>query len=195
MELFQPSKKLLDTICNEDTRPLSYYEVYLYDTPRNMEELLLLHHVGVVVKLYNFYARELNGDKNRLDIQGIYDVSGELFKNWTDHAPLNSTLVFGLYLGSKGVCYGFNDGGDFFKDIEIKNIIENKIPFTKFIDLEKDTCQCGFIDIYRSSDLLEVDNVTGTIYAVQLKENIIAPEGENGSAYCWKKRENNLLKT
>ena len=91
-----------------------------------------------------------------------------------------------MFFGSEGVCYGFQDGGEFFKNPDIKRQLENKIPFKKFnSDPRGDTCNSGFNDyIFPYSDFIEVNSDKGILYCVQLKENIIAPPGKNGSNYC-----------
>jgi len=191
-----PSKKILDAICVEGENSVVHYEVYPYGTTSEMYFLQEIYQIGIFEKIRSFYRISLRGNQDRLDVQGINCVSGELFKNWIDHAPENSNLISGLFLGSKGVGYGFYDGGDFFKYEKIKRRIESKISFKHFEHMDSDnTGQSGFNNhIYPFSDVLEVDAQKGIIYAAQLKENIVAPEGKHGSSYCYKKREDKGMK-
>ncbi|MGV8162724.1 MAG: hypothetical protein ACP5N2_05340 [Candidatus Nanoarchaeia archaeon] len=195
MDLFMPSEKILEKICLEGEKPLVHYEIYPYGSAEEMYSNRSIYQVGLFEKIRHFYRLELDGDIDRLDIQGIQDVSGELFKNWMDHSPENSILMTGLFLGRKGIAYGYFDGGSFFKKSEIKYQVENKIDFKEFHYPDSEsTCQSGFqCYVYWAADMLEVDTQKGIIYAVQLKENIIAPEGENGSDYFFEKRIKNGL--
>lgn len=98
-----------------------------------------------------------------------------------------------FFFGSKGVCYGFNDGGNFFKKPEIKNQLENKISFEEFDKNPRgDCCNVGFDLIYRDSDFIEVDSNKGILYLVQLRyKSLIAPEGERGSEYFYRLKKQN----
>ena len=116
-----------------------------------------------------------------------------------DHSPQGSILWTGWFFGSKGICYGFYDGGDFFKDPKIKYQIENKIEFEKFDNNSRGMGgneNSGFNNhIYPYSNFIEVDSDNGILYCVQMKENIIAPEGENGSIYFDRlRRERGIIK-
>jgi hypothetical protein len=199
MDLFKPSKKVLEMICHERKSPLSSYEVFPFGTNKEMEELQCQYCSGTFAKIIEFYREEglgLNEEtKRRLDYQGIYNVVGESFKNWLDHSPKNSNLVTGLFLGNKGVCYGFQDEGDFFKEEEIKIQLEEKMYFEEFNQNPRgSTANSGFSGhIYPCSDFIEVDSNQGVMYCIQLKENIIAPEGEHGSQYCYDKRKSRGL--
>jgi hypothetical protein len=198
MELFKPSKKVLEMICSEKDDLTALYEIFPFGENKEMEETRILSEVGLFESIIEFYRKEgiaLNEKtRQRLDYQGIHNVIGEVFKNWTDHSPENSNLISGFFFGSKGICYGFQDGGNFFKNKEIKYQIENKINFNDFNKNPRgDCCNSGFNDhIFPCSDFIEVDSEKGILYCVQLKENIIAPEGKNGSEYCHELRKNKI---
>jgi hypothetical protein len=197
MELFKPSKKMLEFICKDEKFPLTHYEIYPFADIETMYELYLLGMVGLFEKIRNYYRKKglvfYEKGFDRLDIQGISNLVGEIFKNWGDHCPENSKLLIGYFFGNSGIGYGFQDGGEFFKNPEIKKQIENKVLFKKFDKNSRgkeNNCNCGFNDyIYSYSDFLEVDTEKGIFYVAQLKENMIAPEGKNGSDYCWRKRK------
>jgi len=194
MELFMPSKNILKTICKEGEKPLYNYGICPFDSYNKMMQVCFFQEMGIYNQIIHFYEEDslaLNEEtKSRLDINGVNSVIGEAFKNWVDHCPENLDLMIGLFLGSLGVCYGFFDGGDFFKDAKIKRDIENKVHFKVFDDLPRgDARKKGFLrGIFPHSDLIEVDEKKGILYCVQLKENIIAPPGENGSSYFYHKR-------
>jgi hypothetical protein len=197
MELFKPSDKVLEMICSKNKKPLTQYEIYPFGSLEEMENLQMQYCSGIFEKIILFYREDgmaLDEEsKKRLNHQGIYNVIGESFKNWFDHAPENSNLVTGLFLGSKGVCYGFQDDGDFYKRIDIKKQLENKIPFEKFDENPRGSCgHHGFPDIYENSDFIEVDPKKGVLYLVQLKyDSLIAPEGKRGSEYFYDLRRKN----
>lgn len=133
---------------------------------------------GLYEEIIEFYIKKRlssGGDiREKINYNRIHLVVGEVSKNWADHAPENSNLVRGLFLGSKGVCYGFQDGGEFLKKPEIKNQLEKKIYFKKFEDSprEKNSCKkSGFSGgIFPYSDFIEVDSDKGILYCVQLIE-------------------------
>ena len=188
-----PSPKMLEFICVDGETPITTYDVYAFDSYKTMLGFQLAHTKSITAKLGVFYREDMGRDERRLDLHGMSVVYSELFKNWMDHGVDNSNLVTGLFVGSVGVCYGFCDGGDFFKNPEIKLQIETKLSFKKFNDAPREAGanrHHGFnLHIYPYSDLLEVDTEKGVIYAAQLKENIIAPAGEQGSSYCYLKRQ------
>jgi hypothetical protein len=184
MELFKPSKKILEMICSDGKSVQRTYEIYPFGEYKQMDSLLIPYLVGTFDKILEFYELGLDWHKSRLSRQGISNVITEIFKNWADHSP-ESDFFTGLFLGDKGVCYGFHDGGDFFKSQEIKYQIENKINFDDFNKNPRGSCcNIGFNEyIFPYSDFIEVDSERGILYCVQLKENIIAPEGENSWKY------------
>jgi len=195
MDFFKPSKKVLEMICNKGENPIISYEIFPFGSNREMEKILVLSEEGLFGKIIGFYRNEgigLNEEtKRRLDYQGVHNVVGEVFKNWADHSPENSNLISGFFFGSKGVCYGFQDKGGFLKNPEIKFQIENKINFKNFNKNPiGSTCNVGFnFHIFPCSDFIEVDSDKEILYCVQMKENIIAPEGEHGSQYCYNLRQ------
>lgn len=186
MELFKPSKKILEVICGQRA-PLTVYEIYHRSKSKIMQERQIQSFFsGLSARLCEFYKINLNDETRRqLGIQQVWEVSGEMLKNCFDHGPKDKDIWFGLFLGNKGVCYGFQDGGDYFKDNKIKYQYENKIKVTKFDENPlRDNCQSGVNEfIYYFADIIEVDSEKGVLYGVQLKKYIIAPKGERGSVY------------
>lgn len=194
MDFFKPSEKVLEMICEEGENLIFSYEVFPFGSIKEMEELTPLYCTSMFEKIIHLYREEgialSEKAKKRLNYQGIYNVIGELFKNWIDHAPENSTFFTGSFFGSKGVCYGFCDGGDYFKNPEIKKQLENKVFFEEFdSNLRGSNCRSGFNQhIFPCSDFIEVNTEKGVLYCVQLKKNLVAPEGENGNQYFYNLR-------
>ncbi len=187
MELFKPSDNILEKICKENS-PMICYEIY----PRINQELdeknISCSLMGLRSRLLEFYKII---DDERMFFSKLFNVVGESLKNCYDHGPKNESVFFGLFLGNNGMCCGFNDKGDYFKNKNIKYQYENKLEITEF-DKEtlKGNLQCGVNHyIYLDSDFIEVDIKTGTLFCVQLKENFIAPEGENGERYFYNNKE------
>ncbi|MEW5896316.1 MAG: hypothetical protein AB1668_01365 [Nanoarchaeota archaeon] len=59
-------------------------------------------------------------------------------------------------MARKGVCQGFHDSGDFFKNERVKRQFEGKIPLTEF-DTEVEGFRIGVNEhIFQKSDLIEV---------------------------------------
>jgi hypothetical protein len=192
MELFKPSDKILKMICSENEIPLIQYEVFPFSSYEDMQKNQGLYLEGIRGKILRFYEMFSEENKERVDLHKTLYLCNEAFKNWVNHSPENSSLESGLFLGSMGVCYGFHDGGDFFKKTEIKNQLENKINFKEFDKNPRGkTSRHGFSNIYKFSDFIEVDSEKGILYCVQLEKNILAPEGKNGSEYFYELRKNN----
>ena len=190
MKLFKPSEKILEIICS-DVDELSYsYEIYPKRTMNLNERDVRLFVPRLYSGIQEFYDLGLEiRVGGRLAYQKIWNVSGEALKNCYDHGPKNKEVLFGLFLGDKGVCYGFCDQGGYFKNEKIKNQYENKVEITEFNKRTlKDNHQSGVNEnIFCYSDFIEVDSEKGILYCVQLKENIIAPEGEKGNSYFFKR--------
>jgi len=184
MKLFMPSKNVLEKICSQGN-PLVHYDIYV-----NKEKDYSVFITGLFSEICNFYRIGLNEvTKSRLSFQKVIYVYSEAIKNWVDHAPKESDLVAGLFLGDFGVCYGFKDKGNYFKNKKIKYQYENKIEITEFDqNTLKTCCQSGVNEyLYPNSDIIEVDSKKGVLYCVQFKKNIIAPEGEEGNSYFFKR--------
>ena len=187
MELFNPSKRILEKICSEGEKPVNSWIIYKpfgegYGVP---------FFVGIISNILEYYKIDSNKREiKRLSRKKIHASYYEAMKNCFDHGP-KKEVISGLFLGSKGVCYGSLDFGDYFKDKGIKNQYENKIKITKFNWRTKDNSRNGVNEyIYPSSDFIQVDSTKGILYLVQLKENIIAPKGEDGDEYFYKKNKN-----
>jgi len=188
MKLFCPSQNILEKICKDSRIPLIQYEIY----PR-INNILDMENLAIVLsglknKLCEFYKIGYDKtERKRIFLSKVFNVVGESLKNCYDHGK-DKEITFGLFLGDKGVCYGFNNGSNYFKDEKIKHQYENKIKITEFDRKTlKTNCQVGVnYFIYPNSDFIEVDAETGTLFCAQFKKNIIAPKGEDGEKYFCK---------
>src|SRR3989339_105931 len=87
-----------------------------------------------------------------------------------EEIPITTYTLF-----QKGICYGFQDSGDYFKSEHTKRIYENKIPIIKNQSIENglQRFRVGVTNfLYPYSDLIEVDTKKGVLYCIQLKESI-----------------------
>lgn len=182
-----PSKNVLEKICSEGENLLISYETYINSQEGSPDPVFA---AGLFSKICAFYRIELSEiNESRLSVQKVYNVYGEASKNCINHGSKTEEFSIGLFLGDLGVCYGFKDKGDYFKSEKIKHQYENKIKITEFnSNFFGETCHYGINDhIFPNSDLIEVDVEKGILYCVQFKENIIAPEGEEGNSYFFKR--------
>ncbi len=183
MEFFRPSKKILEKICTKE--PLVIYETYTRQNYTIDNEKMTLSICSLDSKICEYYKiyYDIN-ERKRLHPMWL-PVIGECIKNCFDHGPENKEINLGLFLGDKGVCCGFHDGGDYFKNKKIKSQYEHKRKITKFDKKTfKINCQWGVNGIiFKYSDLIEVDTTLGILYCVKLKKNLIAPEGKIAGIY------------
>lgn len=173
MELFIPSKRIVSLISTLE--PIPMWEVYRrMDSKEREEQLLSSFVVGLVSRIAHNYG--LDFFENRLDGTSIWNVAGEGLRNCLIHGPKEKDILFGLFLGNVGVCYGFQDGGDYFKREEIKQQYESKIPVTNSDLAGRDPNRIHGRGVNRYifpfSDIIEVDTKTGTLYCVQLKDRL-----------------------
>lgn len=198
MELFRPSNEILKRISSDEKNILSMYAIYPFGGYAEMMEFPVLHFVGVHESIIRFYFDDLKGEIKRLNTQAISNVVTELVYNWATHSSEGINFFSGLFLGDLGICHGLKDES-FFKKPGIKNKLENKIGFEEFNKTPRDkksSCHYGYnFHIFPSTDFIEVDSKEGILYCVQLKKNLIAPKGENGSSYFYnlKKQKNNWI--
>jgi hypothetical protein len=190
MLLFKPSEKVLELICSGERsphihyNPLISYEVILGQN-KGVDGSFL---TGLCSRIEEYYRIGL--EKERLNTRRVISVFGEAAENCVKHSPTGKEkFTIGLFLGNNGICYGFQDGGLYFKYPEVKEQYENKSEITEFDQFHLvDCCQIGVnAYIYPNTDLIEVDNNEGVLYCVQLKDSIIAPPGENGNDFFYKK--------
>jgi hypothetical protein len=171
MNLFRPSENILEKICEDEV--VSLYETYTRDDEHTDEIKIRLFAIGLYYKTCEFYS--LFNDESKLDGPKTISIAGEAMKNCYHHGPKDKEILFGLFFGDKGVCYGFSDGGNYFKDKEIKYLWENKIEITEFDQNTPNNFRCGVNRfIFPDSDIIEVDIEKGILYLAQFKKSIIS---------------------
>ena len=183
-----PSQEILELICQEEDLIYSYEICPRGKNERFGEKVILNLLPRISASLMEYYGINLSEkEKLRCSQFRVFNVVCEALTNCYNHSSEDENIVVGLFLGEKGVCYSFNDGGEYFKSEVIKKQYEGKIPITEFNEATTQG-QAGVNDcIFPYSDFIEVETDTGTLFCVQLKENIIAPEGEKGDSYFYKR--------
>lgn len=176
MEYFMPSEKIIKKIQGNFPLIKQYTSFPLKLNPRVAEETIRTFLTGIMHQVAEYYRWELDIGKN-MDSQKLLVIS-EAINNGIIHGSKNKDFMdFGLFLGTKGVCYGFRDKGNYFKDEKIKEKWENKIALTEFgKGLEgfgNYGCKVGVNEIiYECSDIIEVDTEKGILYCVQFKKSL-----------------------
>ena len=174
IDLFYPSKRILETICDEEI-PITTYILFQTGRKKEQEEKLMRSFLtGLIYQIMDNY--NCITKINQIDTGKILSVPIEAIKNCFSHNPKQiEPIKFGLFMGSKGICYGFQDSGNYFKSKNTKKIYEHKIPIIKNQSIENGNqrFRVGVTNfIYPYSDLIEVDTKKGILYCVQLKESI-----------------------
>lgn len=174
MELFKPSKRILETIC-ADNKLITQYTVFPPNSSEEaLEDTIRTGVSGLIYQVAEYYRWSLDIRKN-MNTQRFGEVFGEALTNAISHGSKNKYLVFyGLFMGDKGVCHGFKDRGYFFRREDIKRKFESKEHPKEFNKgLEGFSGGKYGIDlIFDSSDIIEVDTKKGVLYCVQFKENL-----------------------
>ena len=189
MDLFKPSNKILEVICSGEKNPkINYNPLISYEVITGQEKELDTSFIsGLCTQIEEYYRIDLDEDsKRRLSRQKVGLLFSKVAKNCIDHSPTGKEIfTIGFFFGNNGVCYGFQDGGLYFKYPEIQHQYENKIKITEFNQSNlEDACQLGVNHyIYPYSDIIEVDIDKGVLYCVQLKDNIVAPPGKDGNEF------------
>jgi len=104
----------------------------------------------------------------------------ESIKNSYDHGLASEKgLSSEIYLGSKGLGFGIFDGGDFYKQPLIKELVESRKPIPKelFPSIYKNNSsggRHGMDKIYSHSDFLEIDITKGILFIGFTNERILS---------------------
>lgn len=149
---------------------------------------------GTSVKRYWEVSAEIVPSDIRLEVAGF--VKGNSFGHFSKRPPVylvmsmvgmlyeplrngichggKGKVDLGVFIGEQGVCCGHRDGGEYFKNPEIKRIWEASIPVPsttaeKFDVGNYSSCGgCGNDMIYKLSHLLEVDCEKGILFCSKL---------------------------
>lgn len=172
MELFKPSKKILEMICKKREKPLISYEIYLRENlSYNLRGVYNLFFPSLNTRLSEFYrfTQEEEQEYFQYTLQPVEDAFG----NCVDHGK--GDISIGIFLGSKGVCYGFLDEGDYFKSKKTKSQFENKIPLINLKPKTEHNRRTGVNQIiFPCTDFIEVDSEKGILYFVLLNETVFS---------------------
>ncbi|MEK6875696.1 MAG: hypothetical protein AABX30_03355 [Nanoarchaeota archaeon] len=128
MEIINPSERILNSLgWNERAKKMLIYiapsfdEAFLRGTFQTT--------IYIISEIYRHGFNEyisIPPDKNEFNYRNLID----LFDAWSNafaHGDAQEKgLTYSLFIGEKGLCHGFNDGGDFFKNHEIKECFESK---------------------------------------------------------------------
>jgi len=166
---FMPNDEILEEI-GWNKKSASKHAVFQTDTPR-LKEYLPNYVDKAVDDIAAFYRNSHN--IVNMNVGKMEDVVWEALKNCWLHGPNhNSPFTYGVFMGSKAICHGFKDMGDYFKRPEIKEQFENKIEITEFE--KRPLCYGRGINefIFPRSDKIFVDEKEGILYCIQYLDNL-----------------------
>jgi len=191
---FKPPREILEKICSDSNNCRYDWEdvTHKIKDDFSMQSLFHLRRASSTIeKICNFY----NVNERRLHPMWC-NVIAEATQNCFDHNPKANQILVGLFLGDKGVCTGFYDGGKYFRNRKIKNQYEKKLPIKKFDRRTIETNnQAGVtIIIFKYSDSIYVDSAKGILYCIKQKENLIAPKGEVGNYFLKNKMKEFVIR-
>jgi hypothetical protein len=177
---FMPSQRILEEICGE-VSPKVQYTVFPADpdfpsdsSKERWEETLRHFTTGLIYQIADNFMWAVEPVK-KMKTQKI-GLAPEAIQNALAYSPINTEpIVYGLFMGPKGVCHGFKDGGDFFRSEAVKEMFENKVWIKEFDEAIKGVSgwRIGVNrHIYPFSDIIEVDTKEGILYCVQLKSSL-----------------------
>ncbi len=184
MELFRPSQRILEEICLDEERSNVQYTIF----PPSEADINPFFE-GLLEQIRAFYQLQelIDAGKTRgmrkvmIKDSRVLLLASEALLNAQWHGAKNERpITFGLFLGLQGLCYGFQDGGDYFKRPEIKAQFEGKKPITEFSapvfdgkGQRQSGCHAGVNGCIYECDIIEVDTNAGVLYCVLRKDSII----------------------
>jgi len=166
MKIFELSDKLIDKE--------NCFSVYYYLPPKfskNLESSLV---ISASFTLDGYY--EINEISEKIGRQHEHLIR-EMIKNsrWHGGSKDNFPTYFGMFFNKEGFVFGCNDGGDYFKQEDIKEIWENKKELKKFH--ESDNKDIGYhigYDYFKYFlDEIKIDINHGTLYGIVLIKNFL----------------------
>jgi len=147
---------------NEELGIISYLDGFLIQLKSIYRRLEKMPEKGLVIDLPKYFNSYF-GNSVGIGLDGLRNAKyhgskpGDSYKHH-------------VFVGRSGVCQGFQDEGDFFKNAEIKDIFENKIPIVEF-NTKHNGYNIGVNSvIYSRSDIIKVDTIEGILYCVNLLE-------------------------
>lgn len=184
---FMPSQRILDFI-GWSNPELCRRQYIIFPQPFDPEKTLPI--ISIVDSIKNYFLLGENPliDPSRLPNgypnweQFMWHEFGgfatwEALKNAQDHSGFytQNPITFGLFFAPKGVCYGFHDGGDYFRRPDIKDQWENKRAietFNKTAHQRRGNSGGMGVNnyIFPNTGLIEVDNKNGILYLANTLE-------------------------
>ena len=160
-----PSKRILEQICEDSL--ITTYTNFPRDITQDEHELTMRMFVrGLIGQVKEMYGWM------KFNTQKMVVVS-EAITNCRVHGK--GRIDFGLFMGASGICYGFSDEGDYFESLDTKKTFESKTEIIKpqAIENGRKRFRVGVNNnIYKHSDIIEVDTSEGVLYLVQFKGSL-----------------------
>jgi hypothetical protein len=180
---FRPGKQITDLIDTDTYRSARYRTL-----PKLHKGELGPVIRSICVKINDFYAGAHNlwntdPMQPRIDTGSGYIVikSGDVLRltlEALDNGMVHGTkrkqyCNLGLFFGKKGLCFGFQDPGYYYKQKEVKAALESKT--SQIIKSDSNALSHGYgirRHIYHYSDHISVDTRTGVLYCVQMLDRL-----------------------
>jgi len=175
---FRPSTNILEKIAEEPHSPLEPLVVQYTEFPQEltheqMDATIRTFIPGIAQQIAAYYRFGIGSIGEIMELRKMMLVA-EALKNEFVHGMPPYQLR--LFLGQSGVCYGFYDGGNFFRSTETKRLFESKTPLPKPEEtkiIRGSPCfGMGTGIIYENADMIEVDAKEGVLYCVQFKTSL-----------------------
>lgn len=173
MDLFKPSGKILEKICENKKKLVHNYLVIPRKfSDKSTEDLVRAYNPALGNFVGEFYNLGLE-PMEEFDYSQFLDLFREGITNAIAHgSEKTDKVIYGLFLGDKGICQGFRDFGDYFKLKEIKQKWENKIPIPSTKNSNFSGYGVGDKIIYSLSDFINIDIEKGILYCGQTHERL-----------------------
>jgi hypothetical protein len=171
MDIFEMSDILID----KNKIEKGFYEVFYYLPPAFSKDLETSVVISAMWTLDGYYEKW-----NKIPVNIGYQHNNlirEIIKNSRVHSGSKNGFpaYFGLFFNKEKFVCGCNDGGEYFKREDIKDIWENKKELNEFH--KSDDPAVGFHIGYRSFkdrfDELKIDTKNGTFYGIVEVEKYI----------------------
>jgi hypothetical protein len=97
----------------------------------------------------------------------VFNFILEPLKNAHVHSEDHKKITFQTMMSTKGLVASYNDGGQYFKRLDVKNCYENRIkhPEKHKANIPGIGYGAGTMILYDLADFIHVDKNSGTLYA------------------------------
>lgn len=160
--------------------PLTSYPNQSKENWKLMMEMTLLDVVrSTANNIEDYYQVPHYGKSDKFNMEWMNIFLINTTYNAYDHSPTTTPFAVALYISPQGMATGFYDGGDFYKDPQIKDIFAKKLPI-KSSPAEKRNIghsgsKYGIADIQDGTDFLEIDTDQGVLYCGLKRERLFKP--------------------